>query len=337
MKVFGQKKSPNGERIAAGFSCAAMLLLAGCVQPVSSPLPDARPSVETIPAIVSTPAQAPVLAPVLPSKQSQLAAAYYTNVQNDLLTNYLLRTDGGGADTPYTARQLAANFDAIALNDEYTRVGDTFVASTTPSNLHRWQEPVRIALEFGASVPEAQRNKDRKTVANLSNRLARATQHPISYSGNTKILSNFHVLVLNEDERKTAGPRLEQLIPGLGQAAINSVINMPRTSYCLVLASDPANNGVYRKAVAVIRGEHPDLLRQSCLHEEISQGLGLANDSPRARPSIFNDDEEFAFLTPHDELLLRILYDDRLTPGMSPEVARHISAQIAAELLSDSL
>jgi hypothetical protein len=94
---------------------------------------------------------------------------------------------------------------------------------------------------------------------------------------------------------------------------------------------------VYRKAVAVIRGEHPDLLRQSCLHEEISQGLGLANDSPRARPSIFNDDEEFAFLTPHDELLLRILYDDRLTPGMSPDVARHISAQIAAELLGDSL
>jgi hypothetical protein len=44
----------------------------------------------------------------------------------------------------------------------------------------------------------------------------------------------------------------------------------------------------------VIRAEHPDLLRLSCLHEEIAQGLGLPNDSPRARPSIFNDDEEFA-------------------------------------------
>ena len=44
--------------------------------------------------------------------------------------------------------------------------------------------------------------------------------------------------------------------------------------------------------------------------------MGLANDSPDARPSVFNDDEEFAFLTRHDELLLKMLYDPRLRPGM---------------------
>ena len=32
--------------------------------------------------------------------------------------------------------------------------------------------------------------------------------------------------------------------------------------------------------------------------------MGLANDSPEARPSIFNDDEEYALLTGHDEMLL---------------------------------
>jgi hypothetical protein len=57
------------------------------------------------------------------------------------------------------------------------------------------------------------------------------------------------------------------------------------------------NSGAYTRAVAVVRAEHPDLLRQSCIHEEIAQGLGLPNDSPAARPSIFNDDEEFALLT----------------------------------------
>ena len=44
------------------------------------------------------------------------------------------------------------------------------------------------------------------------------------------------------------------------------------------------DSGTYTRAFAVIRAEHPDLLRLSCLHEEIAQGLGLANDSPRARP-----------------------------------------------------
>jgi hypothetical protein len=74
-------------------------------------------------------------------------------------------------------------------------------------------------------------------------------------------------------------------------------------------------------------------MRQSCVQEELAQGLGLANDSPRARPSIFNDDEEFATLTRMDELLLRILYDRRLRPGMTEEEARPIVEVIAAELM----
>ena len=67
------------------------------------------------------------------------------------------------------------------------------------------------------------------------------------------------------------------------------------------------------------------------------QGLGLANDSPQARPSIFNDDEEFGLLTRHDELLLRILYDSRLSPGMTEEEARPVVEIIAAELLGEDL
>jgi hypothetical protein len=60
--------------------------------------------------------------------------------------------------------------------------------------------------------------------------------------------------------------------------------------------------------------------------------MGLANDSPRARPSIFNDDEEFGFLTRQDEMLLKLLYDPRLHVGMSARDARPIVQQIAYEL-----
>ena len=60
------------------------------------------------------------------------------------------------------------------------------------------------------------------------------------------------------------------------------------------------------------------------MHEELAQGLGLANDSPAARPSIFNDDDEFALLTRHDEILLELLYDPALKPGMTPDEARPI-------------
>jgi hypothetical protein len=58
----------------------------------------------------------------------------------------------------------------------------------------------------------------------------------------------------------------------------------------------------------------------------------LANDSPRARPSIFTDDEEFALLTDQDELMLRILYNPALRPGMTLDEARPIVETLARRL-----
>ena len=75
-------------------------------------------------------------------------------------------------------------------------------------------------------------------------------------------------------------------------------------------------------------------MRKSCIHEEMAQSLGLSNDSKIARPSIFNDDEEFAFLTTHDENLLKILYDNRLKPGMNNKDALPIVTKIAKELMN---
>ena len=66
------------------------------------------------------------------------------------------------------------------------------------------------------------------------------------------------------------------------------------------------------------------------------QALGLGNDHSEVRPSIFNDDEEFALLTRHDEYLLRILYDPRLKSGMTAEEAVPIVRQIIREMRPES-
>ncbi|MEL6775220.1 MAG: DUF2927 domain-containing protein, partial [Pseudomonadota bacterium] len=67
-------------------------------------------------------------------------------------------------------------------------------------------------------------------------------------------------------------------------------------------------------------------------HEEITQVLGLGNDHPEVRPSIFNDDEEFALLTEHDEWLVRLLYHDRLRPGMTEDEALPIVREVIGQL-----
>ncbi|MBP9184780.1 MAG: DUF2927 domain-containing protein [Fuscovulum sp.] len=269
-------------------------------------------------------------APVSLTAKSAAATAYFAQVQQALLSQGMLRTDGGGEDTPFSDRMLADNFLRIALYDEYSRNDGAFVRGETASILRKWSGPVRVGLRFGASVPEDRRATDRARVASYLARLAGLTGHPIALSDSAP---NFWIHIVSEDEREALGPTLANSMPGLSPADIADVTQMPRTTYCLVYAFSEGRSGVYSRAVAVIRAEHPDLLRLSCIHEEIAQGLGLPNDSPAARPSIFNDDEEFALLTRQDELMLKILYNPALRPGMTIDTARPIVDRLAAGLL----
>lgn len=297
------------------------LAVAGCVvspqAPISSVAAPGRPAAEA----ANSPAA---------SAASEAIGQHFAQVQMELLSNGLLRSDGGGTDTPYTERMLAENFIRIALYDEYARGPLGPVQRQTESRLRRWDVPVRVALRFGASVSADRRATDTARISSYLDRLSRLTGHQISLSDTAP---NFFVHLVNEDERRALGPTLRSALPGLSAGEVSGITQMPLSTYCLVYAMSDGDSGRYTRAFAVIRAEHPDLLRLSCMHEEIAQGLGLANDSPRARPSIFNDDEEFALLTGQDELMLRMLYNPALTPGMTEAEARPIIFSLARSLL----
>ena len=299
----------------------ALAFVASCDE-VIPPTPDPPPVIEddVVPPAVIPPR----------SEASEALALHYRRLQNDLLAQGLLRGDGGGPDTPFTDTMLSRNFIRIALFDEYRVEGDILRAEATLSRLRRWNGPINMTVEFGATVPEAQRQRDRTSVSAYATRLSRLTGVPIRQ---TTEGANYHVLILNEDDRLGYEARLRELVPGIADSSVRAFMDPGRDTLCLVIAFSDAGAPTYSKAVALIRGEHPDLLRLACIHEELAQGLGLANDSPQARPSIFNDDEEFGLLTTHDELLLQMLYDPRLRPGMSAAEAAPIARDIARELI----
>ncbi|WP_179380620.1 DUF2927 domain-containing protein [Jannaschia marina] len=263
------------------------------------------------------------------SDESRSLALYYARLQGRLQTEGLLRQDVG-TNVAYSAADLARNFERIALFSEYTLVGGRYVARQSRAQLRRWERPVRIQLHFGPSVPEETRRADRLRILAYVSRLRRATGHPISVVGSN---GNYHVFVATVDEQRQLGPQIQAAEPGLTRQTVREITSLGRSTYCAVYASSSSDRpNAYVSAIAFVRAEHPDLFRQSCYHEEIAQGLGLANDNPTVRPSIFNDDEEFALLTRHDEQLLRMLYDPRLRVGMSAEEARPIVARIATEI-----
>ncbi len=73
--------------------------------------------------------------------------------------------------------------------------------------------------------------------------------------------------------------------------------------------------------------------RRHCIAEELTQALGLANDSVVFRNSIFNDDSRQQVLAPWDSLMIRILYDPRIRPGMTKVQALPIAREVVSDLL----
>jgi len=312
--------------------CFALLGLVGLTACETSSL--APRNTSTTPAVRPAnvqPAAAAQTAPA-PSAESEALAAYYGRVQSELSARGLLRTDGGGPDTAFTDTMLVRNFVSIALEEEYIR-GQGLRPSNgnAASAIKKWTQPVRMTVEIGPNVPQEQIAWNQRETAQYAARLSQITGHPITMVDKG---ANFHVMFMSQDDADLIAPRIRQIVPDVNPAALRLFDRLPRGIHCLVVAFAKNAGGYdYGTAIAVIRSEHPDLMRLSCIHEEIAQGMGLGNDDPRARPSIFNDDDEFALLTRHDEMLLKILYDPRLRPGMRADAALPVVRERAAELL----
>lgn len=298
---------------------ATAAALGGCMELSGSTVVSAPPEQVSVPA-----------SPAVRSQASFDLERYYLGVQNDLLARGLLRVDGGGPDVPYTALNLAENFAAIALSEELRVENGRVLPGKALIALRRWEDPIRFGVYFGDTVPEEVRQSDRMFIEDYVRRLGRITGHPMVISDSN---TNFDIVVLHEDQRLSVNPLLQRAGVRPSRGMIDAIAGMSRNDYCAVLTEDRRNDGEITNALAIVRAEHSEMMRRMCFHEEIAQGLGLFNDSPRARPSIFNDDEEFGRLTTHDEMLLKMLYDPRMHAGMSAREAEANALVIANELV----
>lgn len=262
------------------------------------------------------------------SAQMQL---YYAQVQDQLLAKGLLRQDKGGSDSRFDDQALASNFLKIALFNEYTHTTDGILQQQSQATLRRWETPLRVALHFGGSVSDAQQARDRASISSYLQRLSGLTGLPIALD---QTRPNMLIYLVNEDERRALDPALRKNMPDLGPNDRQAILAMPKSTYCLAVTQTNGRDSIYTRALVVIRAEHPDLLRLSCIHEELAQAMGLPNDSPQGYPSIFNDDGEFALLTRQDEMMLKILYNPELQPGMTPAQARPIVLRLARRLIT---
>ncbi|MBO9420630.1 DUF2927 domain-containing protein [Labrenzia sp. R4_2] len=98
---------------------------------------------------------------------------------------------------------------------------------------------------------------------------------------------------------------------------------------CLVRVIS-GRNGIKRSA-AVIVSDEGEFLFQRCLVEEVLQGLGPMNDNHKLVHSVFNDSSRHNRFTVFDQIILNMLYDPRIKPGMSVKQTQDILLQIARD------
>ncbi len=268
----------------------------------------------------------------MPVEPSDPLVEFYADVEGELTRSGRMRIETAPTDAPFSVDDLVRNFTRIALYDEYVDLGGRFVRRETPALLRRWNQPVRIGVVTGPSTPPDVAARDRAAVAAYAERLARLTGVDIRLTDGLD--ANFLVMILTSAEQAFAAEATARRFPGFQPALLGALGGTPLDTFCTAYAfSEPGGSSAYAAVMVLIRAEHPPLTRISCVEEEMAQAMGLPNDSPEARPSLFNDSLEFAFLTQHDEILLRMLYDPRLRPGMTVAEATPLLPAVARDAM----
>jgi hypothetical protein len=257
------------------------------------------------------------------------ATALYAELTEAAREQGGLRTERDPADAPFSNADLAANFERIVFFTEFTLRDGVLEPEERETSLLKWTGPVRYRLVGDAVEPA-----DHDTYAALAAQLSEATGLDIARAGDDEP-DNMLVLILGRQARRDAAAFLEESrIPNAGL-----IYRLRADDYGIPCAASVNVDGESRaivQALILVKAETSGLLRESCAHEEFAQALGPGNDSDAARPSIFNDDGEFALLTEHDALILRVLYDRRLRAGMRRAEAMPIARRIIDELRPQS-
>lgn len=189
------------------------------------------------------------------------------------------------------------SFLRIALQREYEQ-------SETP-RLVRWQKPIRIFFESDIG----DRYLQAKLLSVHTQHLSNITGVPISFTKNIKH-SNIIVSFTSKDQMEEKVWRYIGNPDDIRQALDEAI--------CL------GNFGVNRKGeiqrgiiIIPVNYARQNARFLDCIVEEITQLMGLPNDSDDVYPSIFNDVSSDIYLSPLDYILLKILYSPRLQAGMN--------------------
>ena len=238
-------------------------------------------------------------------------------------TEAKFRTEYDPIDAPIDAQALERNFLKLAFNSEEQVIGDRTIVAGDSVQLLRWSDDVTYASVGITPQDAGHLDALAGRIGSVIGRSVIATEDLASADVKVWMLDG-------RDRRALRQTVAERFGESLG-AFIVAWTERPELPCIGMLSTDPEDDSL-AVGLIFVKAELSGNFRRACLTEEFTQVFGLINDDPEARPSIFNDDQEFIELTRHDEYLLKVLYDPRLRAGMTEAEARPLVHRIVQDI-----
>ncbi len=217
----------------------------------------------------------------------------------------VLGNDGLQLDT------LVRDFDIVAFGAEYQQ--------KTDGRLHKWTRPIRFYLDVRAGEPDLYRSLTRTHLELLRE----LTGLEISVVGSADSAD----VVVIFDRAADLMAAAAQYAPSLTRDQV-----LLSDALCFGQYSHRGSGEIKRAVVGIPSDRAPSEGKlPACIVEETTQVLGLPNDSDEVNPSVFNDRSVLDYLPEHDRVLVRLLYDPRMTAGMPRDEALVLAQRILRE------
>ena len=212
------------------------------------------------------------------------------------------------ADESFTNADLLRNFDVIAFGNEYT--GQKY------DHVRKWAKPMLMGIQ-GKDYPAHLETFIDDVAKDLSETTGHRIELYYSFAKHKagELAADFdrnkvNVILYYMDDEDLPGA-----LAKYWKDDEEKVRWMVRNSTCF--ANYFTKKGEIVAAVIAFPSRHPVSYHRACAVEEITQLLGLPNDSHAGSPVIFIDSSRYFELTEHDRWLLRALYQPAIKPGMA--------------------
>ena len=246
-----------------------------------------------------------------------------------MLISCPVRAETSDLPTP-SVDELTRQFRSVVFGTEFSG----FDALT---RIKKWTSPLRVTVKAYGEIsepdsggsPTLKLKQQRVNPLHLKHiqkhleTLVKLTGLTTEDVKNSDELANFEIKIV---------PRSQLTNPNLVAVDPKLLRRLGGQGGCYFLMWHNEGQGVIDRVVIVVNADRIQSRTEHCLLEEMTQSLGLPNDTASAWTSIFSNEGFVTTLTRADKIIIKTLYDPRLKPAMEREEAMALARRIIGEL-----